>query len=77
MRYAGDMLKESVISHFGSPSNVAKALGIGRAAVSKWGLLVPPLRAAQIEQLTHKKLRFDIARYADWYSNKPDSVEQA
>lgn len=62
------MLTKSVIDHFGTVPGVAAALGIKRAAVYKWGEMVPPLRAAQIEKLTKKKLRFDPDKYADWYS---------
>jgi transcriptional repressor of cell division inhibition gene dicB len=71
------MRKSSVIKHFGSPSKVALALGIGRAAVSKWGERVPPLQAARLEQLTKKKLRFDPSDYADWYKKSAQSELRA
>lgn len=61
------MLTKSVIEHFGSRLKVARALGIQKAAVYKWGEMVPPLRAAQLERLTGRKLRFDPDQYADWY----------
>ena len=57
------MLTSDVIAHFGSASETARALGIQRAAVYKWGERVPPLRAAQIHNLTRGKLRFDVAQY--------------
>lgn len=60
------MLKTDVIEHFGSGVEVARALGIGKQAVSAWGELVPPLRAAQIAQITKNKLRFNLADYKDW-----------
>ena len=45
------MTKDDVIDHFGSPSAVARALGIDPAAVSQWDE-VPPLRQYQIQVLT-------------------------
>ncbi len=65
------MFTSAVISHFGSKAKVAKALKIGRAAVGKWGPLVPPLRAAQIEELTKRKLPFRLAAYKDWRKPLP------
>jgi hypothetical protein len=59
------MLTSVVIKHFGSKAKTAKALQIGRAAVQKWKALVPPLRAAEIEILSKRKLRFDPAAYKD------------
>lgn len=64
------MLKSSVIDYFGSPSKVAEALGIGRAAISKWGEQVPPLQAARLAQLTLGQLRFDADEYTNWYTRK-------
>ena len=69
------MLTNAVISHYGSKSAAARALGIGKASVSKWGDLVPPLRAAQYHQKTRGKLKFDPADYIDWYT-KPKSSER-
>lgn len=63
------MLTADAVKHFGSKTLVAKALGIGKAAVSKWPPMVPPLRAAQLHQLTRGKLKFDPASYQDW--NRP------
>lgn len=67
------MLTSDVISYFGSQAEVARALSIGKAAVSKWGTRVPPLRAAQLQQMTKGKLRFDPDSYRDWY--KPAATE--
>lgn len=61
------MLKETVKTHFGTYAEVARRLGVGRATVSKWKTLVPPLRAAQLHKLTHGKLKFDPADYSAWY----------
>lgn len=61
------MLKDDVKTHFGSYAEVARQLGVGRATVSKWKKLVPPLRAAQLQKLTKGKLKFDPAAYSSWY----------
>jgi hypothetical protein len=65
------MLTKDAVSHFGTKIAVARALNIGKAAVSKWDEegLVPPLRAAQLHKLTRGKLKFDPSAYADW--NRP------
>lgn len=51
------MNKEQAIAHFGSPTELARALGIDPAAVSQWGETVPILRQLQIEELTKKALK--------------------
>jgi DNA-binding transcriptional regulator YdaS (Cro superfamily) len=50
------MRKSDAIQHFGSATAVAKALGIGKAFVSKWGDEVPQRYAYEIERLTHGAL---------------------
>jgi DNA-binding transcriptional regulator YdaS (Cro superfamily) len=51
------MFKAEVIDHFKKPSNVARALGISPAAVSKWGPIVPKYSAEEIERITGRALR--------------------
>lgn len=51
------MRKEDVIGHFGSATAVARALGIGKAFVSKWGDDVPQRYAYEIERLTNGALK--------------------
>jgi hypothetical protein len=71
------MLTTDVIAHFGgSEAEVARALKLGRAAVNKWKklVLVPPLRAAQLQKMTRGKLKFDPDHYADWYSKRHTSA---
>ncbi|MCH4294201.1 Cro/CI family transcriptional regulator [Shewanella sp. 3B26] len=51
------MKKSAAIAHFGSESNLAKALGITRAAVNQWPDDVPRLRAFELEKLTEGKLK--------------------
>lgn len=62
------MRTADVIEHFGSKAKTARALGVGRAAVTKWGDQVPPLRAAQIQRLTRGKLKFDPDSYLHVHS---------
>jgi hypothetical protein len=71
---SADMLKSQVIEHFGSGVAVARALGIGKQAVSAWGELVPPLRAAQLAQITKNKLRFDLEDYQDWNQTSTETT---
>lgn len=47
------MKKSDVIKHFGSAKKAAEALGIKPPAISQWGDEIPPLRALQLEKLTH------------------------
>lgn len=53
------MRRSDVIEHFGTMTAVAKALGIGKAFVSKWGEVVPQRYAYEIERLTKGKLKAD------------------
>lgn len=53
------MTKTEAIGHFGSASNVAKALNLSRAAISSWPEEIPLLRQMQIEKLTNGKLKAD------------------
>lgn len=52
-----------VLSHFGTRAQVAAALGISRAAVSKWGDVVPEGSAYKLESITAGKLRVDPGCY--------------
>lgn len=51
------MHRSDVIKHFGTMTAVARALGIGKAFVSKWGDEVPQRYAYEIERLTAGKLK--------------------
>jgi len=60
------MQAEVVIRWFnGNQSAVARALGVGKAAVSKWKKTnrVPPLHAARLEKLTGGALTFNPDDY--------------
>lgn len=57
------MLTKDVIKHFGSQILVARALGISRAAVSKWPKRVPQGSAYKIESITNGDLKVNPADY--------------
>lgn len=60
------MFKNEVIAFFGEPgavSKIAQALGISRAAVSKWPDLIPEGSAYKLESITDRKLRVDARNY--------------
>jgi len=49
---------QKLISHFGSHSNLARALGVTRVAVTLWGTEgIPATRAIQIERITGGKFK--------------------
>jgi len=54
------MKKADAIAYFGTPTAVAKALGIFPAAVYQWGENVPPRRAYELEKITDGALKADI-----------------
>ena len=56
------MKKQDAIHYFGSAANLARALGISKPSVSQWGEYIPPLRAFQIEKLTHGQLCVDKSK---------------
>jgi DNA-binding transcriptional regulator YdaS (Cro superfamily) len=63
------MLKADAIRHFGSATELARRLGIGKALVSKWDDEVPQRYAYEIERLTRGKLK------ASWPPpDRPDMV---
>ncbi len=51
------MTKTEAIKHFGSISDLAKALGTTYEAVRQWGDYIPVLRHYQIEVLSKGVLR--------------------
>lgn len=54
------MKTKNVIRHFGTKTLVAKALGITKPAVGKWGKVVPELRQFQLEVITQGALKSDF-----------------
>lgn len=53
------MFKKEVITHFGSCSAIAEALGVSKSSVSQWGETIPLLRAYQLEKITGGKLKVE------------------
>lgn len=53
------MKKEDAINHYGSPTQLARALGITLQAIGQWGDDVPLLRQYQLERLTAGELKAD------------------
>lgn len=51
------MTTEDVVKHYGSKAEVARALGIDKAAISQWGDEPPHSRQFQIQCLTKGKLK--------------------
>lgn len=68
------MLKKDAVAHFGSQTKVARALGIGKAAVGKWGQVVPPFQASRLQELSGGVLRYDTADYVGWYSRNREAA---
>lgn len=58
------MLKSTVLAHYGTQAAVAAALDISRAAVNKWGEVVPLEQARSLEIITGGAVRVDEALYA-------------
>lgn len=59
------MLKKDAINHYGNLSELARALGIQKSAISRWTKLVPLKRAMQLEAMTKGVLRCEINAYLE------------
>lgn len=57
------MFKEDAIRFFGGKSKLATAAGVSRPSVTKWGAVIPKLRAMELAELTGGKLSYDPALY--------------
>ncbi len=57
------MLKKDAIKLFGSQAELARKLGIDRAAVHGWGKYVPMRRAMQLAEITNGELKFNQEFY--------------
>jgi hypothetical protein len=53
------MTTSEAISHFGSPTALARALGIAPPSLYGWGECPPPLRQIQLQQITRGALKAD------------------
>ena len=58
------MNKGIVVKHFGSQSEVARALDISRASVSCWPDVIPEKQAMKLERLTDGALQYDASLYS-------------
>ncbi|WP_028863875.1 Cro/CI family transcriptional regulator [Psychromonas aquimarina] len=63
------MKKNDVISHFGTVTKAAEALGLTKSAISQWPDEIPKLRAFEIERLTDGKLNAEFSHYQQVPSN--------
>ncbi|WP_339057365.1 Cro/CI family transcriptional regulator [Candidatus Regiella endosymbiont of Tuberolachnus salignus] len=57
------MQKKEVITHFGSTTATAKALGISKSTVSLWKEIIPWKYALLIEKVTEHDLTYNSAWY--------------
>ena len=65
-KHDATMKTEDAFRYFETKAELARQLGIGRASLSSWGPLVPPLRAMILEKITGGKLKFDENAYRDY-----------
>ena len=72
------MLTADAVKFYGSKIAVARALGVCKTAISKWGKYVPPLSAARLHEKTGGKLKFspDSRRYKHWYSPRSSAKQK-
>ena len=59
------MLKSDVLRHYGTPTAVAKTLGISQAAVSLWKELIPPAAAYELAKKSDGALSFNPDLYKE------------
>jgi hypothetical protein len=57
------MRTEQAVKYFESKAKVARALGINRSAVTRWGDVVPIKQAWKLERLSKGKLAMRLADY--------------
>ena len=57
------MRTKQAIKHFETQARLAKALGINRSAVNRWGEIVPLKRAWTINRLSGNKVKMRIGDY--------------
>jgi len=56
--------KEDAINFFGSKSKLAAAAKVSRPSVTRWGKIIPKLRAMELAELTNGALQYDAGLYA-------------
>jgi DNA-binding transcriptional regulator YdaS (Cro superfamily) len=52
-----------MVTRYGSQAELARALGVSRAAVNAWGEDVPPLRQLQLQAITNGEIQPDADVY--------------
>ncbi|KAF6589075.1 transcriptional regulator Cro [Cronobacter sp. EKM101R] len=57
------MYKEDAIKFFGSKSKLAAAANVSRPSVTRWGKVIPKLRAMELAALTNGALPYDPGLY--------------
>lgn len=58
------MYKEDAIKFFGSKSKLAAAANVSRPSVTRWGKIIPKLRAMELAALTNGALQYEAGLYA-------------
>jgi hypothetical protein len=56
--------KEDAIKFFGSKSKLAAAANVSRPSVTRWGKVIPKLRAMELAVLTNGALQYEADLYA-------------
>ncbi|MBN7120304.1 hypothetical protein BSU01_01040 [Erwinia billingiae] len=59
------MHKQDVISHYGTATKVATAIGVSKATVSLWKEVIPWKYALLIEKVSKGQLKYDPAMYQE------------
>jgi len=59
------MNKQDVISHYGTATKVATAIGVSKATVSLWKEVIPWKYALLIEKVSDGQLKYDHSMYQE------------
>ena len=57
------MRKNDIINHFGTLTDVARALSITQGAITQWNDIIPEKQAMRLERLTNGVLTYDDRLY--------------
>lgn len=57
------MRVKQAVKHFESKANIARALGVSRSAVTRWGEVVPVKQALKLKSLSKGKLSMRMGDY--------------
>ncbi|AUX72767.1 Cro/CI family transcriptional regulator [Erwinia pyrifoliae] len=67
------MYKEDAIKFFGSKSKLAAAANVTRPSVTRWGRIIPKLRAMELAAITNGALQYEADLYAAQYNGGTES----